>query len=284
MTTDPSKQLPLDEIRRNVQCALEEDVGTGDISAVLIPSVRQSQARIIARESAVLAGRAWAEETFQQTDPAIQLDWHFKDGEAIAANESICEIQGPAQGILTAERTALNFLQTLSAVATQTAHYVQLVAETGVVILDTRKTIPGLRTAQKYAVHCGGGHNHRMGLFDAYLIKENHIRAAGGIEMAIAQARANQPDAPIEIEVENLEELSQALALGVTQILLDNFTLEMLVEAVKINQGRARLEASGGIKESTVRQIAGTGIDAISIGALTKNIQATDFSLLFEVT
>ncbi len=282
MTTDPAKQLPLDEIRYDVQSALREDVGSGDISAELIPATQHTHATIVARESAILAGQAWAEEAFRQVDAKIHLSWHLVDSERMQKDQPVCDIQGPARGILTAERTALNFLQTLSGVASQTAHYVQLVADTNVIILDTRKTVPGLRTAQKYAVRCGGGENHRMGLFDAYLIKENHIRAAGSIERAVSQARSNRPDVPLEVEVENLDELSQALALGVDQILLDNFSLETLREAVEINGGRARLEASGGVTDSTVGQIARTGIDAISIGSLTKHIQATDFSLLFE--
>lgn len=268
-----------DLIGSDVSRALQEDVGGGDLTAALIPSSRTGQARLLCRDDAVLAGQAWFQEVFRQVDGGVQIRWHCEEGARLAAGSLVCSMQGRAGSILTAERTALNFLQTLSGVATATAAYVEAVAGTGVRILDTRKTIPGLRRAEKYAVTCGGGHNHRMGLYDAILIKENHIAAEGSIEAALHKARRLHPEVEIEIEVESLEELDEALAAGAKRVLLDNFSLEMLREAVSLNAGRARLEASGGVALETVRRIAETGVDDISVGAITKNLQSVDFSL-----
>ena len=268
-----------DVIGEDVSRALREDVGSGDLTASLIPSNRVGQARLICRDRAILAGRAWFDEVFRQVDGGVQIEWHCHEGARLEADSLVCTVQGRAASILTAERTALNFLQTLSGVATATAVYVQAVAGTGVRILDTRKTIPGLRRAEKYAVTCGGGHNHRMGLFDAILIKENHIAAQGSIAEALHEAQRLHPGVEVEIEVESLEELEQALAAGARRILLDNFSLGALREAVSLNAGRARLEASGGVDLETVRQIAETGVDDISIGAITKNLLSVDFSL-----
>jgi len=269
-------------IAENVTRALEEDVGTGDLSAKLIPVDVTAEAALIAREPCVLAGRPWAEAAFKRVSPGIRMDWRVEDGEAVEAERAIAFLSGPARAILTAERTALNFLQTLSATATVTRRYVEAVDGTGVRILDTRKTVPGLRRAQKYAVERGGGCNHRMGLFDAILIKENHIMSAGSIEAAVATARRQVREVMIEVEVESLDELAQALAAGVDRILLDNFSLDALREAVAINEGRATLEASGNVTLENVRAIAQTGIHDISIGALTKHVRAVDLSLRFK--
>lgn len=276
--TKPS--LPAD-LKQVVQNALAEDMGTGDITAALIPESKHSHAQIICREQAVLCGAAWLEEVFHQLDKNIRIEWQASDGDSVQADQVICFLQGNARHLLSGERVALNFLQTLSAVATHTRSYVEAIQGTGTKILDTRKTLPGLRTAQKYAVACGGGCNHRMGLFDAYLIKENHILAAGSIEQAVNQARKNRPDAAVEVEVENLAELQQAIEAGVDQVLLDNMPLDTLREAVNITAGRTRLEASGGVNLDTVRPIAETGVDFISVGSLTKHIQAIDLSLRF---
>lgn len=276
--TKPS--LPAD-IKQVVQHALSEDIGSGDVTAALIPENKRSRAQVICRENAILCGTAWFDEVFQQLDKNIQIEWQAADGDRVQADQVICLLEGNARHLLSGERVALNFLQTLSATATQTHEYAQLIAETSTQILDTRKTLPGLRTAQKYAVACGGGSNHRMGLFDAYLIKENHILAAGSIEQAVNQARNNRPDAPVEVEVENLDELRQAIDAGADQILLDNMTLDTLREAVTITQGRAKLEASGGVNLDTVHSIASTGVDFISVGSLTKNIRAIDLSMRF---
>ncbi|MDH5632875.1 MAG: carboxylating nicotinate-nucleotide diphosphorylase [Gammaproteobacteria bacterium] len=273
------------EIKNNVANALREDLGSGDLTAQLLPADGQAVAEIICREQAVICGQAWVNECFAMVDPVIHLDWHIQEGQQVDANSSVCRINGSARNMLIAERTALNFLQTLSAVATATQHYVNAVAGTGVRILDTRKTIPGLRLAEKYAVRCGGGHNHRIGLFDAILIKENHIRAAGSIAKALGLANSSTDGSvKIEIEVESLDELQQALAAGARYILLDNFSNDQLREAVQINSGRANLEASGDVSLDTVRDIALTGIDEISIGGLTKHIRATDFSMLFDIS
>lgn len=269
-------------IGTDVARALQEDVGSGDLTAALIPSSRSGRAHLICRDRAVLAGRAWFDETFRQVDSGLSVNWNCDDGDGLESGARVCSIEGRAASILTAERTALNFLQTLSGVATATAAYVQAVAGTGVRILDTRKTIPGLRLAEKYAVTCGGGHNHRMGLYDAILIKENHIAAEGSIAAALQKAGRLHPEVEIEIEVENLDELEEALAAGAKRILLDNFSLEALARAVEINHGRARLEASGGVDLARVRAIAETGVDDISIGAITKNLQSVDFSLRLE--
>ncbi len=265
------------EIIANVKTALAEDVGSGDITAELIPNDSLAAATLISREHAVLSGCAWFNEVFNHLDETIKIEWHIADGDVITPDQILCQIDGPARSILTGERTAINFLQTLSATTTTVASYVDLIKDTKTKILDTRKTIPGLRLAQKYAVTCGGGFNHRIGLYDAILIKENHILAAGSITEAIKQAK--KKNGPVEIEVETLLELEEALTAKADQILLDNFNLEQLVKAVTITQGRAKLEASGNIDKHTIRAIAETGVDYISIGALTKHIRAIDFSM-----
>ncbi|WP_455217326.1 carboxylating nicotinate-nucleotide diphosphorylase [Kaarinaea lacus] len=277
MTNPP---VPVD-IQQVVQNALAEDIGTGDITAALIPKSKQSHAQVICRENAVLCGIPWFEEVFHQLDDQIRIEWQAGDGDVIQADQVICFLEGNARHLLSGERVALNFLQTLSAVSTRTRAYVEAIKDTDTQILDTRKTLPGLRTAQKYAVNCGGGKNHRMGLYDAYLVKENHILAAGSIESAVAMARTNHPDALVEVEVENLAELQQAIDAGVDQVLLDNMSLDTLREAVAITRGRALLEASGGVTLDTVRSIAETGVDFISVGGLTKNIRAIDLSMRF---
>jgi len=269
----------------DVARALQEDVGSGDLTAGLIDPARQAHARILARESAVICGAAWVQATLQQVVPQARLNWSVRDGQRCVADQVVLEMTGPARGLLTAERTMLNFLQLLSAVATHTASYVQLVQ--GVPgnrarIVDTRKTLPGLRLAQKYAVHCGGGTNHRIGLYDAVLIKENHIAAAGGVTAVLQRAAAVAPTAEfVEIEVETLAQLQEALQAGATMVLLDNMDLPTLREAVRLNAGRAILEVSGGVNMGTVREIAATGVDRISIGALTKDVKAIDFSMRF---
>ncbi len=268
-----------DGIADSVRSALAEDIGSGDITAELIPQEKQAQGRIICREIAVLCGRAWADEVARQVDTDIQLEWLAEDSERLSADQCIARLQGPARSLLTAERSMLNFLQTLSGTASITRSYVDLVAHTGVRLLDTRKTLPGLRQAQKYAVRCGGGHNHRMGLYDAFLIKENHISACGSIRAAVEKARSLHPSRPVEVEVESLEELQQALDVAADTVMLDNFGLESLREAVTLNQGRARLEASGGINDRTLLAVAETGVDFISIGALTKDCRAVDLSM-----
>lgn len=267
------------QIAAQVVAALQEDLGAGDLTAALLPAGVTATARVIARQSAVLCGVAWFNAVFQQLDPLIVCDWHLQDGEQVSPDEPICELRGPARTMLTGERTALNLLQTLSGTATTAAQYVQAVAGTGVQIRDTRKTVPGLRLAQKYAVLCGGASNQRIGLYDAILIKENHIQAAGSIQATLAAAHAVAADVSIQIEVESLEELSSALSAGAESILLDNFALEQLRQAVQMNQGRAYLEASGGIQATTVRAVAETGVDAISVGDITKNVQSVDYSM-----
>ncbi|HID46911.1 MAG TPA: carboxylating nicotinate-nucleotide diphosphorylase [Chromatiaceae bacterium] len=269
------------QIEADVSRALAEDVGRGDLTAALVPADHCVQAQLICRQQAVLSGIAWVDETFRQVDDRVELEWHLADGDPLTENQRVCSIRGSAASILTAERTGLNFLQTLSGTAVLTASYVEAVRGTGVNILDTRKTLPGLRLAQKYAVTCGGGVNHRIGLYDAILIKENHIAAAGSIPAVLARAWHLHPDVPVEIEVESLDELGQALEAGAKRVLLDNFSLQQLRDAVKLNDGKARLEASGGVNLDTIRAIAETGVDDISVGALTKDMQAVDFSLLF---
>ncbi|PAU89595.1 nicotinate-nucleotide diphosphorylase (carboxylating) [Pseudomonas sp. WN033] len=266
-------------IEEDVRRALAEDVGSGDITAALIPAERQAKARIITREPAVLCGVAWANEVLRQVDPEIQIDWHASDGDQLQANQTLCLLQGPARGLLTAERSILNFLQTLSATATRSRHFANLVEGTDVRLLDTRKTLPGLRLAQKYAVTCGGCDNHRIGLYDAFLIKENHIATCGGIAQAITAAHALAPGKPVEVEVESLDELRQALDAGADIIMLDELSLEDMRTAVQLTAGRAKLEASGGINETTLRSVAETGVDYISIGSLTKDIKAVDLSM-----
>ncbi len=262
-----------------VRRALAEDVGSGDLTAALVPDTA-TQAELVTREAMVLCGTEWVTEVFRQLDMRVRVEWLHHDGETLAANTVLCRLSGPARSLLTGERTALNFLQTLSGTATTTAQYVERVRGTRVRILDTRKTLPGLRRAQKYAVACGGGHNHRMGLFDAVLIKENHIAAAGSIRAALDAARKQSPAGTlIEIEVETLDQLSEALAAGATRILLDNFSLPQLTAAVAATAGRAELEASGGITLDNLRAVAATGVDFISIGSLTKHLRAIDLSL-----
>lgn len=275
-----------DEIRANVQLALQEDIGSGDLTASLIPSGKILSATVVSRENAVLCGKRWFAQCFALLASETVIDWFADDGDRVRAGQILCEIKGNARALLTAERSALNFLQLLSAVATQTRRYADAVAGTGTVIVDTRKTLPGLRLAQKYAVTCGGGVNHRIGLYDGILIKENHIIAAGGIQSALSRAREIAPPGVfIQIEVESLQELQEALAAGARMVLLDNFTLNQLSDAVKLTRKQAGeaviLEASGNIALNNVRQVAETGVDRISIGGLTKNIQAIDLSMRF---
>jgi nicotinate-nucleotide pyrophosphorylase (carboxylating) len=267
------------EIEANVRRALAEDIGSGDITAQLIPAERLAQATIITREAAVIAGTAWVDAVFRQLDPRVAVHWQVRDGERVSANQALFHLEGPARALLSGERSALNFLQTLSAVATRCQHYAYLVQGTAVKLLDTRKTLPGLRLAQKYAVTCGGCHNHRIGLFDAFLIKENHIAACGGIAQAIQTAHSIAPGKPVEVEVESLDELRQALDAGADIIMLDELNLDEMRQAVAITAGRAKLEASGGINDSTLRAVAETGVDYISIGTLTKDIKAVDLSM-----
>jgi len=272
-------------IRDSVARALAEDIGSGDLTAGLISAAAKFKATIVTRDAMTKAGRPWVEEVMYQVDQDIEVDWQRTDGDSVAAGTTLCTVHGPARSILTAERTALNFLQLLSATATVTAEYVAAVAGTDCRILDTRKTIPGLRLAQKYAVRCGGGSNHRVGLFDAILIKENHIMSAGSIQAAINNARELHAELSVEIEVESLDELRDALAAHAERMLLDNFSLPMLRDAVAINRDEgdppAELEASGGLTIDSLRDIAETGVDYISVGALTKNIHAIDLSMRF---
>jgi nicotinate-nucleotide pyrophosphorylase (carboxylating) len=264
-----------------VQLALAEDVGDGDRTAGLVPVDAVAHAEVIAREPAILCGGAWFAEVFRQTSSKVDIRWLRSEGDALAVSERVCTVEGPARGLLTGERTALNFLQTLSGTATAAAAYVAKIAGTGARILDTRKTLPGLRLAQKYAVTCGGAANHRIGLYDAILIKENHITAAGSVARALQQAATVAGGVPIEIEVESLGQLREALEHGAQRVLLDNFDLTALREAVALTAGRARLEASGGVNLETVRGIAETGVDDISVGNLTKHVRAVDFSMRF---
>lgn len=273
------------DIASEVARALAEDIGPGDVTAALVPATQRATATLITRDPIVLCGTAWLDETFRQLDASIEVRWRIRDGAEPVANDVLCEIEGPARAILTGERTALNFLQTLSGTATVTRQYVNAVSGTGCQILDTRKTIPGLRLAQKYAVRCGGGSNHRLGLHDMVLIKENHAIAAGGIAQAIAAARLASPGVPVEVEVETLSELRAALAAEPEVIMLDEFSTADLRTAVaerKVHGGGARLEVSGGVTLATVRALAATGIDYISIGALTKHLTAADLSLRFK--
>jgi nicotinate-nucleotide pyrophosphorylase (carboxylating) len=273
-------------IRENVAAALAEDIGNGDLTAALVPESSTITATVFARENAVMAGRPWVDELYAQIDPDVRIDWQLEDGDRVTENGVLCTIDGAARSVLTGERTALNFLQTLSATATVTAGYVAAIEGTGAEILDTRKTLPGLRLAQKFAVRCGGGVNHRLGLYDAILVKENHILVAGSIGAAMQAALSSAPDAVIEIEVESLEELKEALDAGAKRLLLDNFTLDDLRKAVEINRESgvplAELEASGGLTLDHLRQVAETGVDYISVGAVTKNIRAIDLSMRFD--
>ncbi|MDS4042715.1 MAG: carboxylating nicotinate-nucleotide diphosphorylase [Candidatus Competibacter sp.] len=264
-----------------VALALAEDVGAGDLTAALIPEDARAEATVISRETAVLCGVAWFDAVFRQLDPRATVDWRAADGDRIEPNQVLCTLRGPARALLTGERTALNFLQMLCGTATLARRFADTVAGTGATILDTRKTLPGLRLAQKYAVRCGGCRNHRIGLFDAVLIKENHIMAAGSITHAIAAARRLHPGVTVEVEVENLAELEEALAARPDIVMLDNFDLATMTEAVRIAGGRVKLEASGNVNFDTVRQIAETGVDYISIGGLTKDVRAVDLSMRF---
>ncbi|MEQ8206759.1 MAG: carboxylating nicotinate-nucleotide diphosphorylase [Woeseia sp.] len=273
-------------IEDNVNAALSEDLGSGDLTAALVPADQIADARIIAREDMVLAGQPWADRVFRILDEDVKITWRVRDGERLTAGDTLCTLRGTARALLSAERTALNFLQTLSATATSTARYVAAVAHTKARILDTRKTIPGLRRAQKYAVTCGGGQNHRVGLFDAILIKENHIAGAGSIAAAVNRAREINADVLLEVEVETLAQLDEALAIRVRRILLDNFSLENLHAAVLCNRGygarAAELEASGGLTIDDLKAVAETGVDYISVGALTKHVHAADLSMRFD--
>jgi nicotinate-nucleotide pyrophosphorylase (carboxylating) len=269
-----------EHIREHVQRTLDEDVGSGDLTAALLPAGHHAFAEVVTREAAVLCGQAWFDLAFTLTDPRASVSWLAADGELVQPGARLCRIEGPLRALLTAERTALNYLQTLSGTATRARRYAEAVVGLPVRILDTRKTLPGLRREQKYAVRCGGCHNHRMGLFDAVLIKENHIAAAGSIAAAVATARRQTPDSiPVEIEVESLAQLQEALDAGVARVLLDNFGLTDLRRAVALNQGRARLEASGGVTLERLRTIAETGVDDISVGDLTKSVSGVDLSM-----
>jgi nicotinate-nucleotide pyrophosphorylase (carboxylating) len=279
------ERLQVDGVARQVAAALAEDVGAGDVTAALVPAAQSARARVIAREPAILCGTDWVDATFGQLDPSIRLEWQARDGDPVTADMTILKLQGPARPILTGERTALNFLQTLSATATAARRYVEAVAGTGCSILDTRKTVPGLRLAQKYAVRCGGARNHRLGLHDMVLIKENHIIAAGSIGAAVAAARSTSPGIPVEVEVETLAELDAALEAGADIVMLDELSLADMRTAVERNRargGRAKLEASGSVTLATVRDIAATGVDYISIGGITKHVHAVDLSMRFE--
>lgn len=266
---------------RNVRDALAEDLGGIDWTSQLAERSATARAILTVRESAILCGRPWFEEALSQVDSDLHVDWHFEEGSAIHAGDAVCEIRGPARSLLSAERTAINFLQMLSSVATATFALVRLVDGTGARVLDTRKTLPGLRLAQKYAVRIGGGSNHRLGLFDGILIKENHIKASGGIVEALHAAHRLNSGVPVQVEVETLDELATALHAGAQSILLDNFDLGQMREAAKRNAGRAELEVSGGVSEASIREIAQTGVSRISVGSLTKNVRAVDFSLRF---
>lgn len=266
-------------LHANVTLALNEDVGSGDLTGLLVPQHEWVQARVLVRESAILCGAPWFEAVMTRLDPSIRIDWQYAEGDRMQPDTAVCLIDAPARALLTGERCALNFLQLLSGVATATRRYVDVIAGTAAVILDTRKTLPGMRLAQKYAVRVGGGSNQRLALYDGILIKENHIAAAGGIAPAIQQAKAVNAGVSIQIEVETIAQLLEALSAGATSILLDNFSLAMMREAVAISARKALLEASGGVNLTTVRAIAETGVDRISIGSLTKDIAATDYSL-----
>ncbi len=267
------------EIEANVRRALLEDVGSGDITAQLIPAERLAKATIISRDAAVIAGTAWVDAVFRQLDPRVAVHWQVTDGDRVSPNQALFHLEGPARSLLTGERSALNFLQMLSGVVTRARYFADMVAGTQVKLLDTRKTLPGLRMAQKYAVTCGGCHNHRIGLYDAFLIKENHIAACGGIAQAVEAAHRIAPGKPVEVEVESLGELQQALDAGADIIMLDELSLDDMREAVRLTAGRASLEASGGINDDTLRVIAETGVDYISIGAMTKDVKAVDLSM-----
>lgn len=280
----PPIPVPADLVQQ-VQRALSEDLGGGDVTAALIPVGRRGHATVIVLEAAILCGVPYVNVTFQQLDTSVQVEWLVAEGDSVAANQALFKLSGPARALLTGERTALNFLQLLSATATATHAYAALIADTGCRVLDTRKTLPGLRTAQKYAVRVGGGQNHRIGLFDMILIKENHILAAGSIDQAVASARAAGAQVPVEVEVETLDELHQAIAAGADIAMLDEFSLESMREAVAINRAATRplkLEASGSVTLDTIRRIALTGVDYISVGSITKHVRAVDLSMRFD--
>ena len=276
-----SQTIPVD-IAQLVTFCLQEDVGSGDITAELIPADKTISAKLISRDNGIFCGRPWADEVFQQVDSSLTVNWNIEEGSELSPDQTLVQIVGPARSILTAERTVLNFLQTLSAVSTISQHYASMVRHTSVKLLDTRKTLPSLRSAQKYAVRVGGCFNHRMGLFDAFLIKENHIAACGGIDAAVSKAKALHPNKSVEIEVQNLNELELAISAEADIVMLDNFECSNILKAVKLNGGRLKLEASGGIDADILVSIAETGVDYISLGALTKNCQAIDLSLLIE--
>lgn len=274
--------LSQEVIAENVRHALAEDIGPGDLTAALVPPGEVARAQVITKEDAVMCGAAWFTEAFRQVDPAIRVEWKTRDSDSVRAGQTLCQIEGLARGLLSAERTALNFLQTLSGTATAARRYVEAVKGTRAVILDTRKTLPGLRLAQKYAVRCGGAQNHRIGLYDGVLIKENHIAAAGSIAAAVQAAKASAPAGVfIEVEVENLEELREAIDAGPDRILIDDFKLEDMRQAVAENRGRTKLEISGGVTLATVRAFAETGVDYISSGDITKNVRVVDLSMRF---
>jgi nicotinate-nucleotide pyrophosphorylase (carboxylating) len=273
---------PEADVLRSVELALAEDIGNGDATAALIAADARADATVITREDAVLCGRPWFDACFRALDPAVVIDWHAADGDRVRANQTLCALHGTARALLSAERCALNFLQTLSGTATVTARHVDALRGTRTRVLDTRKTVPGLRLAQKYAVRCGGGTNHRIGLFDAILIKENHIAAAGSLAAAVRSARALHPDLLLEVEVENFSELDEALAAGVDRIMLDEFSLDDMRRAVARVGGKVALEASGSVSMDTLRSIAETGVDFISVGALTKHVRAIDLSMRIE--
>lgn len=274
---DPTIRIPVNP--EEIDRFLEEDVGPGDLTASIIPQTTPATAQVVTRENMILCGRAWFDAVFARLDPNIRIDWRVGEGEEVEADTVLCNLQGCARSLLTGERTALNLLQTLSGTATLARVYARAVEGTGVRVLDTRKTLPGLRKAQKYAVRCGGCHNHRLGLYDGILIKENHILAAGSIALAVRTAQALGANVPIEVEVENLDELQQALGAGADRLLLDNFSLDLMREAVALNAGRVELEVSGNVTLETIRAIAETGVDYISVGALTKNLRAVDLSM-----
>ncbi|WP_104401325.1 carboxylating nicotinate-nucleotide diphosphorylase [Vibrio penaeicida] len=280
------QQLPL-EITRAVTDTLKEDLGgtldpAADITAALIPEDATNTATIITREHGIFCGQAWADEVFKQLGGEVKIEWHVQDGNKVEPNQTLCTLSGPARALLTGERNAMNFIQTLSGCATLVAQYAEKLQGTDCRLLDTRKTIPGLRSALKYAVACGGGFNHRIGVFDAYLIKENHIVACGGIRKAIEAAKNLNPGKPVEVETENLDELKEAIEAGADIIMLDNFSTDMMREAVKINAGKAALENSGNVTLETIREYADTGVDYISVGALTKHLKAMDLSMRFQ--
>ena len=272
-------QVPAQVIRQQVSQALQEDIGSGDVTAALLDPQQRADARVISREAGILCGTAWFDEVFRQLDNTIRIDWSVQDSDAVIPDQTLCRLHGPTHALLTGERTALNFLQTLSGTASVARQFVRAMGATQTRLLDTRKTLPGLRLAQKYAVTCGGGHNHRLGLYDMVLIKENHIAGCGSIEAAVHAARQRFPDLPIEVEVESLDELEQAIVAGAHRILLDNFTVAQLREAVALTAGRAELEISGNVTLNNIAELATLGVDYISTGAITKHVTALDLSM-----